>query len=81
MQHNIYRFNGSKELSILIKAVSPDNILIYTINSANYPIIESYKNILRGFASKIDIIDANNIPISKTIQILKENKPVSKKNC
>ncbi len=79
MQHNIYRFNGSKELSILIKAVSPDNILIYTINSANYPIIESYKNILRGFASKIDIIDANNIPIAKTIQILKENKPVSKK--
>ncbi len=32
MVNDIYRFADNDELSLLLKAVSPDNILIYTIN-------------------------------------------------
>ncbi|MCX4362480.1 MAG: ATP-binding protein [Clostridia bacterium] len=74
MINDNYKFADDPELSILLKAVSPNNIIIYTINSEKYPIIGYYKNILRTFASKIEILDANDIPIGKTIQVLKENK-------
>lgn len=77
MNNDVYEFVGNNELSLLLKAVSPDNILIYTINSEKFPIIEYYKNILRGIALKIEILDANNIPLGKTIQTLKENKSIS----
>ena len=77
MVNDIYRFADNDELSLLLKAVSPDNILIYTINSEKYSIIEYYKNILRNFALKIEVLDANNIPLGKTIQTLKENKAIS----
>jgi len=77
MINDVYRFADNDELSLLLKAVSPDNILIYTINSEKYPIIEHYKNILRNFALKIEVLDANNIPLGKTIQTLKENKAIS----
>lgn len=77
MINDVYRFADNDELSLLLKAVSPDNILIYTINSEKYPIIEHYKNILRNFAFKIEVLDANNIPLGKTIQTLKENKAIS----
>lgn len=79
MINDVYKFEDNDELSLLLKAVSSDNILIYTINSSKYPIIEYYKNILRKFALKIEVIDANNIPITKTIQTLKENKAISKR--
>lgn len=74
MLNDNYKFLDNSELSILLKAVSPSNIIIYTINSEKYPIIESYRQILRNFAMKIEILDANDIPIGKTIQIFKENK-------
>lgn len=77
MVNDIYRFADNDELSLLLKAVSPDNILIYTINSEKFSIIEYYKNILRNFALKIEVLDANNIPLGKTIQTLKENKAIS----
>lgn len=77
INNDVYDFVGNEELSLLLKAVSPDNILIYTINSEKFPIIEYYKNVLRGMALKIEILDANNIPLGKTIQILKENKSIS----
>lgn len=77
MVNDVYKFSDNDELNLLLKAVSPDNILIYTINSEKFPIIEHYKSILRAFALKIEVLDANNIPLGKTIQTLKENKTIS----
>lgn len=79
MINDVYRFTDNDELSLLLKAVSPDNILIYTINSEKFPVIEYYKNILRSFALKIEVLDANNIPLAKTIQTLKENRAMSER--
>lgn len=75
----VYRFNDNNELSQLLNLVSNDNILIYTINSAKYQIVDEYKSILRNFALKLDILDMNNIPIEKTIRVLKDNEPIKAK--
>jgi len=77
--NDIYRFADDKDLSKVLGLVSSDNILIYTINSVKYPIVETYKNILRDFAGKIDILDMNNIPLEKTIKVLKNNAAIREK--
>ena len=79
MDNDEYIFSENKELQNILKSVSSSNILIYTINSEKYPIVEEYRNILRTFASNIDIIDMNNIPMGKTINILKGNSEIKNK--
>lgn len=75
---NIY-FAEDKELSNVLGLVSSDNIFIYTINTNKYPVVEEYKKVLREFAVKIDILDMNNIPLGKTIQVLKNNENIKDK--
>ena len=79
VEHDIYRFYAQEELSKMLGLVSTDNILIYTINSIKYPVIEEYKMILRSFASRIEVIDMNNIPIEKTIKVLKNDEDIKEK--
>lgn len=71
MINNEYRFASNAELSMLLGAVSASNILIYTINGAKYKEIENCRNIMRAFAESVDIIDTYNIPIEKTLRVLK----------
>jgi hypothetical protein len=71
-----YKFHGDEDLSKSLNLVSSNNILIYTLNTAKYPKVEEYKQILRSFASKIEVLDMNNIPIEKTIQVLKNNEQI-----
>lgn len=77
--NDVYRFSGDEELSKVLGLVSSDNILIYTINTIKYPIIERYKQILRGFASKIEVLSMDDIPLEKTIKVLKENEKIKEK--
>lgn len=77
--NEVYRFSGNKELSSLLGAVSSDNILIYTISGGKYPIIEEYKSLLRDFANDIEILDMNNIPLNKTISVLKNDEKIREK--
>lgn len=79
VQNGIYRFRENAELSRLLGVVSNNNILIYTLNTEKYPIVETYKTILREFAMKVDMIDMNNIPLSRTIQVLKNNEKIRDK--
>ena len=78
VDNNIY-FAEDEELSKVLGLVSSDNIFIYTINTNKYPVVEEYKKVLREFAAKIDILDMNNIPLGKTIQVLKNNENIKDK--
>ncbi len=71
--NDVYRFADNDELSNVLGLVSTNNILIYTINSVKYPIIEQYRKLLREFALNIEVINMYNIPIMKTIEVLKSN--------
>lgn len=79
VENNVYRFAGDPELGKVLNMVSNDNILIYTINTAKYPVVERYKQILRGFSESLEILDMNNIPIEKTINVLKNDEPIKAK--
>lgn len=63
---NKHYFAENQELSTAMKVASKNNILIYLIDTDNFPSLENIRTIIRKFASKIDIVDMNNIPIKKT---------------
>ncbi len=79
VDNNVYDFAEDDELSKVLSLVSCNNILIYTINTNKYPIVEQYKKILYEFAAKIDILDMNNIPLDKTIRVLKNDEKIKAK--
>ena len=70
---NKHYFAENQELSTAMKVASKNNILIYLIDTDNFPSLENIRTIIRKFASKIDIVDMNNIPIKKTIDMLKSS--------
>lgn len=61
----------SEELGMAMKLAAQNNILIYLLDTSHFGLLARAKDILIEFASKIDIVDMNNIPIQKTIDILK----------
>lgn len=69
---------GTEELEKALKTSSNTNILIYTLNVDMFPNLKIVKDILVSFANKIEIIKLNNIPISKTLSILKNKNSVLK---
>ncbi len=77
--NGIYRFHEDDELSKILSLVSNDNILIYTVNTSIISKIGEYKDILRKFADSITVLDMNNIPINRTIDVLKNNEKIKEK--
>lgn len=67
-----YKFPSEKALEELMKSVSSNNILIYTINTEKFKKLAEIKKILVTCAENIEIVDLNNIPIWKTIDLLKD---------
>lgn len=64
-------FAEDPEIEAGMKLVARNNILIYVMNTDNFPLLQKIKDAVVGFASRIDIVDMNNIPIQKTIDMLK----------
>jgi AAA15 family ATPase/GTPase len=64
-------FFEDKSIENMMKLTSKSNILIHLIDEAENKHFEKVKSILISFASKIDYVDMNNIPIKKTIDLLK----------
>ncbi len=58
-------------LSSVMKVSAKNNILIYLLDVNQFPLLLKAKTIITSFASKIDVLDMNNIPIKKTIDMLK----------
>ena len=68
-----YYFEGDQALAELLPLVSCSNILIYTVNTQRYPAAAKCREILTAFARSIEVVDMNNIPIDKTVSVLKNN--------
>lgn len=73
-----FYFEGDDELSALLKVISSNNILIYTLNATS-PKIKRYYDLFRDFAHKICVLTLGNIPIENTIKVLKDNKEIRDK--
>ena len=63
----------------MIGIVARNNILVYLVDTKQFPHMDEMKRVLTGLASKIDILDLNNIPIGKTIELLKSGNPLTQK--
>lgn len=74
-----YKFPNNRNIEELMRSIATNNILIYTINTEKYELLGKFEDILRRCAESIEIVDLGNIPMEKTIQLLKdENADKSK---
>ena len=64
-------FATDETLTAAMKVASKSNLLIYLLDTQSFPLLEHIKATIIAFASRIDIVDMNNIPILKTIEMLK----------
>jgi hypothetical protein len=72
-------FYEDKSIENMMKLTSKSNILIHLIDESEVESFEKIKNILLSFANKIDYVDMNNIPIQKTINLLKNKDSIQEK--
>ena len=78
-QNNIYKCPKDEELKKVLNIASTNNILIYTVQTEKFKALQKIKEILTNVAENLEIIDMNNIPNSKTIEMLKKKDEESKK--
>ena len=57
-----------------MKVAARNNILIYLVDTDEFPHLKKIRETMVSFASRIDVIDMNNIPIKKTIDMLKASE-------
>lgn len=72
-------FSADKGLDLAMKVASKNSILIYLVDTEDFPCLKRIKDTIISFASRIDIVDMNNIPIKKTIDMLKKSDSAQQK--
>lgn len=70
---------ADESLKSMIPVVSKNNLLFYVIDVKKFEHINEMKQILVGFAEKIDIINMNNIPMKHTIELMKNKNQLQEK--
>ena len=68
-----------KDLQAMIPMISNNNLLYYLIDTSKFKKLSEMKNILIGFAEKIDVINMNNIPMEHTIELMKNKNKLQQK--
>ncbi len=68
-----------EDVQNMISVVSKNNLLCYVIDTSKFEYISKMKQILVGFAKKIDIINMNNIPMQHTIELMKNKNQSQEK--
>ena len=71
--NNIYKFPGNDKIEELMRSIALNNIFIYTLNSSVYSEVDTIKSIFINFANSIEVLYMENLPLNKTIEILKNN--------
>ena len=68
-----------ESLKSMIPFVSKNNLFCYLIDTGKFEHINTLKNLIVSFAQKIDVINMNNIPISNTIEVMKNKNQIQQK--
>jgi hypothetical protein len=69
----------NKELLKMIPMISQSNLFIHMIDCSKFDKLAEMKRIVTEFASKIDIVNMNNIPMERTINLMKNKNDLQKK--
>lgn len=68
-----------EDLLRMIPLVSQSNLLLYLIDVSKFGQLAEIKRIITNFASKIDIVNMNNIPLKRTINLMKNKNGLQRK--
>ena len=68
-----------KELIKMMRLIAQSDLLFYQIEADKFSRLSEMKRILASFATKIDIVNMNNIPLEKTISLIKNRNDIQKK--
>ena len=72
-------FCADSDMIPMIPLVAKNNLLCYLIDTEKFEHLDKMKQIIIGFAEKIDIINMNNIPMKNTIELMKNKNQLQKK--
>lgn len=72
-------FCADKDMLQMIPLVAKNNLLCYLIDTSKFAYLNKMKQIIIEFAEKIDIINMNNIPMKKTIELMKNSNRLQEK--
>lgn len=72
-------FSSDEDLLPMMQLISKKNLLCYLIDTDKFKYLAEMKEIITCFAKKMDIINMNNIPIQKTIDLMKNKSDVQQK--
>ena len=68
-----------EDVLAMIPVVSKNNLLCYVIDTSKFERINEMKQILVGFAEKMDIISMDDIPMEHTIELMKNKNQLQQK--
>lgn len=68
-----------KEVLQMISMVASKSLLCYIVDTSKFEKLDELKKIVSSFAQKIDIINMNNIPMKKTIELMKNKNELQQK--
>lgn len=72
-------FSDDSELNDILSALSKNNLICYLVDVNKFRRLKQIKEIINNFAQKIEIVNMNNIPMKKTIDILKDHNNLQSK--
>lgn len=70
---------GDEDLLKMMPLISQSNLLFYLVDSSKFQQLAEMKRIVTKFASKIDIVNMNNIPLKRTINLMKNQNDLQRK--
>ena len=69
----------NEDLVKMLQMISQNGLVCYLVDASKFKCLAEMKKIIIDFASKIDIIDMNNIPMQKTIDFMKNKNSLQQK--
>ena len=70
---------GDEDLLKMMPLISQNNLLFYLVDSSKFQQLAEMKRIVTKFASRIDIVNMNNIPLKRTINLMKNQNDIQRK--
>ena len=70
---------GDENLLKMMPLISQSNLLFYLVDASKFQRLAEMKRIITKLASKIDIVNMNNIPLKRTINLMKNQNDLQRK--
>ena len=70
---------GDEDLLKMMPLISQSNLLFYLVDSSKFQQMAEMKRIVTAFGSRIDIVNMNNIPLKRTINLMKNQNDLQRK--